>query len=142
YSIWAPCTHHQSCPLLTHSKHDWCHDRTHVNAPEWFEQVEDLLPMKNRTVTTSYLLARKKTAPVQLKTLARTTGDSLEEKGKTRQLVCRNESREFLTWMHKNSEPQVIPRGELVDLSSTALEAKSNELRLTESIKIIAQPLV
>ena len=38
--------------------------------------------------TTSYLLARKKKAPDFLKKLARLTGDSLEEKGKNRQLFC------------------------------------------------------
>jgi ribosomal protein RSM22 (predicted rRNA methylase) len=135
FSIWAPCTHHLSCPLLTHSKHDWCHDRAVVDAPEWFEELEQLLPMRNRTVTTSYLLARKRPPPEVLKTKARLTGDSLEEKGKTRQLICRNENREFLSWMHKSISPQVIARGELIDLNFE-FEVKANELRLTKPIKI------
>lgn len=133
YSIWAPCTHQKSCPLLIHSKHDWCHDRLNVNAPNWFSQLENLLPMKNKTITVSYLLARKKPAPEFLKQKARLTGDSLEEKGKTRQLICRSEEREFLTWMHKNIKPQVFPRGELISLP-TEYELKSNELRLKNSL--------
>lgn len=132
YSIWAPCTHQNGCPLLLHSKNDWCHDRFHVQAPEWFSEVEAQLPMRNRTITTSYLLARRKPAP--LTTKARLTGDSLEENGKTRQLVCRSEAREFLAWMHKSIEPQTLNRGDLVDLPSD-IEVKSNELRLHSPVE-------
>ena len=131
YFIWAPCTHQLACPLLTHSKNDWCHDRAHVSGPAWFTQLEQLLPMKNKTITTSYLLARKK-KPVQTGK-ARLTGDSLNEKGKTRQLLCRNEQREFLTWMHKSITPQVLARGELVELPAD-IEIKSNEIRLKSPI--------
>lgn len=134
YSIWGPCTHQSGCPLLKESKHDWCHDRFKVEAPEWFLNLEQLLPMKNKTVTTSYLLARRKKAPEFLKTKARLTGDSLEEKGKTRQLVCRGEKREFLTWMHKNIQPQTLARGELID-TDFEFELKSNELRLSSKLR-------
>jgi ribosomal protein RSM22 (predicted rRNA methylase) len=129
FSIWAPCTHQLSCPLLTHSKHDWCHDRASVEAPEWFRDLEQLLPMKNKTVTTSYLLARKRKPSEKIKMKARLTGDSLDEKGKTRQLICRNDQREFLTWMHKTIKPQVLARGDLIDMP-VDFEIKSNELRL------------
>lgn len=135
YSIWAPCTHQLNCPLLTHSKNDWCHDRAHVKAPKWFNDLEQLLPMKNKTVTTSYLLARKRKPAESIKSKARLTGDSLDEKGKTRQLICRNDQREFLTWMHKSIEPQTIARGELIDLP-TDYEIKSNELRIKSPLKI------
>lgn len=133
YHIWAPCTHHQACPLLTHSKNDWCHDRATVNAPEWFEQLEHLLPMRNRTVTTSYLLARRQKPAELPQNSARLTGDSLEEKGKTRQLVCRGPEREFLTWMHKKISPQTLERGELIVLPEN-IEIKSNELRLQDPL--------
>lgn len=134
YSIWAPCTHQTHCPLLINSKNDWCHDRAVVQAPSWFNELEQLLPMKNKTVTTSYLLARKQKPPENLKTKARLTGDSLNEKGKTRQLICRNDQREFLTWMHKTTTPQVFPRGELVDLNFNH-ELKSNEIRVLSPLK-------
>ena len=139
FSMWAPCPHQLSCPLLTESKQDWCHDRVLVEAPAWFLELEQDLPMKNRTITMSYLLARKKPAAAFEKNVGRLTGDSREENGKTRQLVCRNEKREFLTWMHKKIVPQVFPRGELVKLP-TELEEKSNELRVQTECEIVSQP--
>lgn len=134
YTIWAPCTHHHNCPLLTHSKVDWCHDRFHVKAPEWFLKLESLLPLKNKTVTTSYILARKSKDLVLPPNPARLVGDSMEEKGKTRQLICKGTEREFLTWMHKNIEPETLPRGELVTLHDE-IELKSNEIRLKKHLK-------
>ena len=133
YYIWAPCTHQAACPLLTQSKTDWCHDRYHVQAPKWFWDTELHLPFKNKTITTSYLLAKKTPPPERIKNFARTVGDSLEEKGKTRQLVCRSPEREFLAWMHKEKNQQTIPRGELITLPVDA-EKKSNELRIKTKI--------
>ncbi len=135
YSIWAPCTHQNACPLLTASKNDWCHDRFYVAAPEWFNQLEENLPMRNKTVTTSYLLARKTKPTADLIGLARLTGDSLKENGKTRQLICRGPVREFLTWMHKELVPQTLDRGELVNFPVRAT-AKSNEIRTQQLIEI------
>lgn len=136
FYIWAPCTHQDTCPLLNHSKNDWCHDRFHVNAPDWFSELEQYMPIRNRTITTSYLLARKTPPPKSLQSLSRITGDSLEEKGKTRQLVCRNERREFLSWMHKSTTPQTIERGALVRIPEN-IELKSNEMRLTLPVEEI-----
>ncbi len=135
YYMWAPCLHQLQCPLLKNSKTDWCHDRFHVDAPEWFWKVDHLLPMKNKTVTTSYLLARKKPAPTYPTNYGRLTGDSREEKGKTRQLICRNEEREFLTWMHKEIQPQTFPRGEIAEIPET-FEFKSNELRVKTNCQL------
>lgn len=136
YSIWAPCTHRDNCPLLTQSKQDWCHDRTQVLAPDWFEELEQLLPMKNKSVTTSYLLARKKEAPTYSQHHARLVGDSLPEKGKTRQLLCRGSDREYISWLHKQTPAQVMPRGELIILPEE-YEKKSNELRLQDPCRIL-----
>jgi len=138
YFIWAPCTHQLSCPLLHQSKTDWCHDRYHVNAPDWFWGLEKHLPFKNKTITTSYLLAKRTPPPGVLKTLSRTVGDSVEEKGKTRQLVCRGIDREFLAWLHKEKNTQTIPRGELISISDD-YEKKSNELRIKSKINIFGK---
>ena len=135
YTIWAPCTHLNTCPLLTESKNDWCHDRFHVAAPEWFSDLEDLLPMRNKTVTTSYLLARKSKADFNFKGLARLTGDSLKENGKTRQLLCQGPQREFLTWMHKEITAQTLNRGDLVEVPAKAV-SKSNELRTQQDVLV------
>lgn len=136
YSIWAPCTHQGRCPLLTQSKTDWCHDRVHFDMPKWFENIEHHLPMKNRTLTTSYLLARKTPAPARPGNWARTVGDHLEEKGKDRQLLCRSEEREFLAWMHKQGLRQEVPRGVLIEIPEDSKKV-SNELRLQSPVSVI-----
>lgn len=133
YHVWAPCTHEGPCPLLTQSKHDWCHDRVHFAAPEWFEKMEEHLPMKNRTLTMSYLLVRK-TMPEKIKA-ARVVGDRLQEKGKDRQMICRGPDREFLAWMHKNHIEQEIPRGVLIEIPES-IQKVSNELRVQTPIKV------
>lgn len=133
YYAWAPCTHQLACPLLTQSKHDWCHDRIHFEAPAWFQKMEEQLPMKNRTLTTSYLLMRK-TKPAEIKA-ARIVGDTLKEKGKDRQMVCEGPEREFLAWMHKTGLQQEIPRGVLVKLPAD-LKKVANELRVQSPVEI------
>lgn len=133
YSIWGPCTHQGPCPLLHLSKTDWCHDRIHFEAPLWMVEIEKYLPMKNRTLTFSYLLARKtKRAPAEISNYGRLVGDMLEEKGKTRQALCRGPEREFLSWFPqrlKKGESIELYRGHLIELSS-GLEKKATEVRI------------
>lgn len=139
YSIYAPCTHHDACPLLTQSKTDWCHDRIFFAMPAWFEKLEQHLPMKNRTLTTSYLLARKQKPATKLATnIGRVVGDHLEEKGKDRQMLCRGPEREFLAWMHKAGLKQDIPRGVLVEIPED-VQKVSNELRLKSPVRALEE---
>lgn len=133
YHVWAPCTHEGPCPLLTQSKSDWCHDRVHFDAPEWFQKMEEYLPMKNRTLTMSYLLMRK-SAPEKIAT-ARVVGDRLQEKGKDRQMICRGPDREFLAWLHKFKVEQEIPRGVLIEIPPNTQKV-SNEIRISTHIKV------
>lgn len=157
YHIAAPCVHQEDCPLLEKSKKDWCHDRIHFQKPEWFQKLENQLPIKNETITFSYLIAYKKnqggkivkslTTSTHLLTpsgsksepsdlqLARLTGDLLNEKGKSRQLVCYNSDRMFFTWLHKQIKPQEIGRGTLVSIPKDVTYL-SNELRLHPDSKI------
>lgn len=95
--------------------------------------MEEQLPMKNRTLTMSYLLMRK-TPPKKIKA-ARIVGDRLQEKGKDRQMICRGPEREFLAWMHKFKLEQDIPRGVLVEIPED-IEKVSNELRVRTEIKV------
>lgn len=140
YRVWAPCTHQGSCPLYAKSNRDWCHDRIHWDAPSWFLEIEERLPIKNRTLTFSYLLARKtKTPPSSLAQMARLTGDMLKEKGKTRQSVCRSEEREFVSWFPprlKKGEQVELQRGSLISIAS-GLERRSVEIRLKTSEDIV-----
>lgn len=132
YHLLAPCPHQAPCPLLHQSKTDWCHDRVLTQLPAWLEELEDFLPMKNRSLTFSYLFAVKKSALTtepEPTPSARLVGDLLREKGKDRQLVCRGPAREFLTWMHKQGPHEELPRGELVQLPKD-LRPVANELRI------------
>lgn len=136
YSIWAPCTHQNECPLLKNSKTDWCHDRIAWEIPSWFKEIEAYLPIRNNTLTTSYILARKTAPKVDMTQLARLTGDSMQEKGKNRQMICQSDVREFVVWMHKNFKktdcPQ-WPRGELM-MKPQNFKQVSNEVRLEEDL--------
>ncbi len=138
YFIYAPCTHQKACPLLTNSKKDWCHDRIDFDRPKWFQNIEEHLPMRNSTLTMSYLLARKTTPTLanNNQIIARTVGDLLIEKGKSRQLVCRSEEREFLAWLDRGNTRQVIPRGVLLEVPGS-LPKVSNEIRVNQELKII-----
>lgn len=127
FHIWAPCTHHMSCPLLTQSKTDWCHDRVHWEQPEWFQRIEKHLPIKNTTLTMSYMLASK--VQPQSTYFGRIVGDELNEKGKTRWAFCRSDAREFLSHLARNGAPPEWKRGELFK-TPIAYEQKALELRL------------
>jgi hypothetical protein len=117
FSMWAPCPHQEGCPLLDDSKKDWCHDRTGFEIPDWFVDLERHLPMKNATLTFSYLLASRK--PASTLGLARTVGDQLVEKGRTRQLICVNSKRQFEIWLHRHGKVPEIPRGILREVRRT-----------------------
>jgi hypothetical protein len=129
FSMWAPCPHQQACPLFENSKTDWCHDRIFFDQPAWFTAIEKHLPIKNTNLTFSYLLASKKTAPPVSRW--RTVGDLLEEKGKTRQMICRGSEREFLSWLHRDGPAPEIPRGHLID-PPESFEKKGTELRVNQ----------
>jgi hypothetical protein len=126
YSIWAPCPHQGSCPLLAESKTDWCHDRIFFEPPEWFKAIEKDLPIKNTTLTMSYLLARK-TQPPKVP-WARLVGDQLREKGKDRQLICSESKRQYFAWLHKEGPVPQFYRGDRVLIGSD-VQIKGNELR-------------
>ena len=113
---WAPCTHEQACPLLARSDRDWCHARALFAAPPWWQRLEAKLPMKNRSITHSYLLMRKTDAPQELRGATRAVGDPREEKGKTRIAACRGPDREFLAWF-----PQRMTAVERPDVERGAL---------------------
>lgn len=129
FNIWAPCTHQGCCPLIKHSQKDWCHDRFHLQRPDWFLKIEAELPFQNPTVTTSYLLARRKPLKKDFSKTIRTVGDVLKEKGKMRQMICRGESREFLSWLDRDGGCPQWPRGDLVPWPEHT-ETKGHEIRI------------
>lgn len=141
FELWAPCPHQDDCPLLIHSEKDWCHDRLHFDAPSWFLDIEKLLPMKNRTLSFSYLVAKKKPSPVRSSEgYVRLVGDTLEEKGKHRQSVCRGPTKEFLAWFPQRlakGEKIELERGSLARVKTENLELKSTEVRVKSTQDIV-----
>ena len=129
FHVWAPCTHQQICPMLS-TQNDFCHDRILFEAPVWLTHLEEHLPLKNKSLTYSYLVLGRKPAP-DFSHWGRLVGDSLEENGKTRQMVCFGPERQFLTWMHRKGPAQTLPRGLRVN-RPTEFELKSNEIRVTQ----------
>jgi hypothetical protein len=130
YLIWAPCLHQQACPLLAETKNDWCHDRIHFEKPEALQKIENLLPIKNETLTFSYLIAHKRSDnKIAVETLVRVTGDFLNEKGKSKQMVCRNSRREFLTQLKRHTDPMEYQRGDLLKIEGP-VKLVGNEIRL------------
>jgi ribosomal protein RSM22 (predicted rRNA methylase) len=146
FTAVGPCTHQKPCPLLESSQRDWCHHRIlWETTPDW-QRLESVLPIKNRTLTYSYLLLRRNPpaspasesakTPETAPDLARVVGDPLREKGKSRQLICRGPEREFLSWFPARikSEPE-LDRGDLIRFR-TPLETKAQELRLKDTMSI------
>lgn len=129
FHILAPCPHQQQCPLA--GGRDWCHDRVRFEFPEWFHKLETQLPIKNQTVTYSYLIATKVKEMIQAVAPQETRliGDMLHENGKSRIMVCRGAEREFLSWLHKAGPVPTLYRGENYALPST-YEKKGNEIRI------------
>ena len=135
FQALAPCTHNARCPLLLHSGRDWCHQRTIFEAPDWWLKLEEPLPMKNRTLTYSYLLMSRTLSEPEWRGSTRVIGDTLQERGKTRQMVCRGEQREFLSWLHKHGEPPFIPHGALLRGIETC-QPKGGEMRAGPESKL------
>jgi hypothetical protein len=129
FSSWAPCTHQEACPLLAQSKTDWCHDRISFDAPEWFKKLESHLPNYNHTLTFSYWFGSRTEKPVYYPRAARLIGDTLYEKGKVRQMMCRGPNREFLAWLTRHGEPAPLARGSIFELPENPV-LKGNEIRL------------
>lgn len=132
FSILAPCLHQSECPMLKDSKKDWCHSRIFVELPSWYYEIEKHLPMKNRTLTYSYLIASKKKKLKSKPNLVRIIGDTQKEKGKTKQMICRNSNREFFSWLKKEGDAIQIPRNQIVEVNGD-FEIKGNELRIGNS---------
>jgi hypothetical protein len=126
---WAPCTHQSECPLLVQSGRDWCHHRIHWTKPDWFYELDHFLPMRNETLTASYLLLSREKPGENLEGVSRVIGDEQEEKGKTRQMICRGSYREFLSWLHRYQISLKLHRGDLLRIADV-VEHKANELRI------------
>ncbi len=126
---WAPCTHQEFCPLYNQSGKDWCHHRVHWTKPEWFQNLEQFLPMRNDTLTLSYLLLARQKPLTDLTGLSRVVGDAQAERGKTRQMICRGVNREFLSWLDRNRLKPGLKRGDIIRIRDGIVKPK--EVRIS-----------
>lgn len=114
---------------MSESRKDWCHDRVYWEQPAWFTNLEKELPIKNPSLTFSYLIAtRKPKAPIA--SYWRIVGDGLKEKGKTKWLICKDSDRNFISFLKRSGRAPFLYRGERITL--TDFEEKGTELRFTE----------
>lgn len=136
FQILAPCPHQLSCPMANQPK-EWCHDRTHWEQPLWYKNLEKHLPMRNQTLTQSYLLAVRPEFLTSTNTVMnssntiRVVGDPLVEKGKTRWQACKDSDRVFLSFLKRHGRAPEILRGDKVTLSEW--DQQGNELRFQGS---------
>lgn len=128
FTILAPCPHQGSCPMSQNRK-DWCHDRVYWEQPTWFANLEKALPIKNPSLTFSYLIATRK-PPLSHTSYWRIVGDGLKEKGKTKWLICKDSDRNFISFLKRSGRSPLLYRGERVNL--TDFDKKGTELRFTE----------
>ncbi len=134
YTPLAPCTHALTCPLLKHSGRDWCHMRVAFSPPQWLQTLEENLPMKNRSLTYSYLLLSRGTQKSTHRGSIRVIGDTLDERGKTRQMICRSDEREFLSWLKRDGPSPRIPHGALIK-TLNSYQKKGPEVRAERDLQ-------
>lgn len=127
YQIWAPCLHQETCPMEA-SKKDWCHFKLDWTAPPWLAKLLQHVPMRNQSLSYSYLLVSRRPAPKREG--HRIIGDARIEKGKTRWLVCHPSERLFASLLKRDGKIS-LQRGDILQVSQ--FEKKGGELRFKES---------
>ena len=120
FYVVAPCLHQNMCSLDYEKSKDWCHDRLHIESPDYLKKIEQYLNFKNSTFTLSYVVIVADDLSLNLKNnytqKARVIGDYLDEKGKSRQLICRSDEREFLTVLKRSNIELEYQRGDIIDI--------------------------
>ncbi len=134
FSPKAPCLHAEQCPMLAHSKKDWCFDRAHIQLPDLTKPLYKNLPFKTNYLTFSYLYLTKEDLKKNIRKF-RAVGDWQKEKGKEKIQICRSSSKEFISNLKKNKKAfkklTDFGRGDLKDFSFD-YEIKGNELRISK----------
>jgi hypothetical protein len=147
YSIVAPCTHSQSCPLLQR-ENDWCHSRIYYKAPREFAAIEEHLRIKNSNLTFSYLLLSRTELidqKISSSKRGRLVSDLFVEKGKLRQTACESETSFNFSWLDRDLKDAIFqeaPQGALYlspPESHSAIGSAKNqsEVRLKTPLEIV-----
>lgn len=136
FEVLGPCTHQEGCPLLLHTSKDWCHFRVHYQKPDYFSTLESFLPMRNDSLTFSFLAARKVDSPkrIQPLTKGRVIGEVIREKGKHKIGFCRSSQREQISWLTRGHELIAPESGSIFELPEDVKNLGS-EIRLPTKTK-------
>src|SRR5690606_2541403 len=102
--------------------------------PEFFAKIEQHLPMKNDTLTFSFLVAKKRLGNLQKSAdhtsqVGRIVGEAMMEKGKIRQPFCRNSHWEQLSWLKRGGSVDLPESGNLFELPDN-VRVLGQELRM------------
>ncbi len=138
FHTWGPCTHSNVCPMLE-DEGNWCHQRTTPLPSSPLKSLENFLPIKNNTLTYSYLMVSKKTKPHPENYIA-VVSDEQKEKGKTRYLTCGSKGLNWLSHLKRDKLGLDLKRGDRALLDFEKLEQKKTELRIKDSNSVVPSP--
>ncbi len=92
-TLFAPCLHHQACPMLA-NPHDWCHEDLPVNLPDPLIPVARAAGLRFEGLTYSYLALRRDGVTLRSRLesrapgLGRVVSAPLVTKGKREWFLC------------------------------------------------------
>lgn len=145
--IWAPCVRRGACPLLEEGRErDWCHSGALWMRPKIVRRIDELTGRKKFIVKFSYLVVRREAAPplteVAGKSVFRTVGSLLDEKGKLRILLCGEPGCRMATLLKRGIGEETIAfaelrRGDIVAVDSWEEKKDGWRLSATSDIEVL-----
>lgn len=128
-SVFAPCLHSASCPMLA-IETEWCHEDLPVDLPPWTVPLARAAGLRWQGLTFSYLVLRKSGVEPRAdaggeRARFRAVSDLLRSKGKVELFICREDgARQRIRRLDRDAAAeQGVPfeelrRGDIVTLSS------------------------
>ena len=128
-SVFAPCLHSASCPMLA-IETEWCHEDLPVDLPPWTVPLARAAGLRWQGLTFSYLVLRKSGVEPRAdaggeRVRFRAVSDLLRSKGKVELFICREDgARQRIRRLDRDAAAeQGVPfeelrRGDIVTLSS------------------------
>jgi 2-polyprenyl-3-methyl-5-hydroxy-6-metoxy-1,4-benzoquinol methylase len=101
-TIFAPCLHHQACPMLV-KETDWCHEDLPIDLPDWLVPVARAAGLRWQGLTFAYLIVRKDGR--RLGGQLRAVSSLIKTKGKSEVFVCGEAVRGRLMRLDREKSP-------------------------------------
>ena len=128
-SVFAPCLHSASCPMLA-IETEWCHEDLPVDLPPWTVPLARAAGLRWQGLTFSYLVLRKSGVEPRAdagvgRVRVRAVSDLLRSKGKVELFICREDgARQRIRRLDRDAAAEhgvpfeELRRGDIVTLSS------------------------